>query len=102
MVGLLGLFFDLFCFNKVIVVDYFFFVFELEDEYLVFGVDFFDGDFGDFNLCKCRKFGGNNKEKVVFGIFVLDSEDDDGLGKKWKCKIFRNKGMSFVFDGVVK
>lgn len=45
------MFFDLIIFIKVMVVDYFFLEFDVEDdEYLIFLINFYDDEFVDYNF----------------------------------------------------
>ena len=55
-------------------------------------------DFTDFNPRKRRRTTRDPKESAALGIFGSESEDE-GMGKRWKSRTLRGKGMSFVSSG---
>ena len=55
-------------------------------------------DFTNFNPRKRRRTTRDPKESAALGIFGSESEDE-GMGKRWKTRTLRSKGMSFVSSG---
>ncbi|RAL61459.1 hypothetical protein DID88_009388 [Monilinia fructigena] len=56
-------------------------------------------EFADYNPRKRRRTGRDAKESAALGVFGSESEDDGGVGRRWKKKSLRGKGMSFVAGG---
>ncbi|KAB8304991.1 hypothetical protein EYC80_004300 [Monilinia laxa] len=56
-------------------------------------------EFADYNPRKRRRTGRDAKESAALGVFGSESEDDEGVGRRWKKKSLRGKGMSFVAGG---